>query len=508
MIGDLIPSGFRASLDPEGMVDAKSVRHLADAVARTLAAEGAQQGGVVAVEGADPFGWLVGMLAAWRNGCAVVPIHPSVPLARADYMRRTGRVTHRLRTPADRLEAASYAVKKIGSIVDDLPDDLAYILFTSGSTGDPKGVLVGHRAVERRLTGLATYADISESAEIASLTNPMFDISLAEVLLPLIVGCGLATPLASALRRPSELKHWLQGSGATLIQGTPTLFQLLQAAQWSPTATQTIWSAGEALPGPLAAWAARHAADVWNLYGPTEAVIYATAWHYSAPAEWAVMPIGQWLPGSHGELLPHDGLDDNYRRLREDHEIGELAIGGDITAIGYVRGDGISPLRFATVGAEKLYATGDLCSRDRAGTLHYLGRLDDQVKVRGYRIELGDVESAALRCSRIMRCAAFAMASGGLAAGKLAIAVVGTNVDVAAFRNELAVWLPEYMIPSAVFVRDDLPVTATGKTDRSKVAAELGGVKAHTGGQNVLPGDRIKHTIRNNQGLDESSLSD
>jgi non-ribosomal peptide synthetase component F len=390
------------------------------------------------------------------------------PAARAVYMRQTARVTHRLIIPKRRLESAAYEVMKIRSDTPRLPDNLAYILFTSGSTGRPKGVLVDHLALEQRLTGFASFAHVDQSAAIAALTSPIFDISLAETLLPLIIGCGLVAPTAAELRLPSELASWLPGSGATVIQGTPTLIQLLRAAQWRPSASQTVWSAGEALPGPLAAWTGERAAGLWNLYGPTETVIYATGWQqHSAEVGFAVTPIGRCLPGSYWRLLPVAEQD------IAGHAIGELAIGGDICAVGYLAQDGVIPLSKVTLAGQQLYRTGDLCSVDADGTLHYLGRLDDQVKVRGYRVELGEVEAAALRCTGITHCAAFTMASGGLDAGKLAIAVVGSNVNVANFRRELSMWLPDYMMPTAVFLCDDLPVTGTGKTDRLKIAAEM-----------------------------------
>jgi non-ribosomal peptide synthetase component F len=382
-----------------------------------------------------------------------------MPELRLSYMREIASVTHCILTPLRRLDADAYVIRtqpRPGQPAD-LPEGLAYILFTSGSTGAPKGVLVSHAALEQRLTSFAAFVGLAEAAQMAALTSPIFDISLAEMLLPVLVGCGLMVPPAEGLRAPTDIARWIRTCGATVIQGTPTLLQLLRSASWRPTPRHWIWSAGEALPGSLAKWVAEHTPSVWNLYGPTEAVIYATAWRWTGQPVPSVTPIGHWLPGTRGCLLP------NTR---------ELCIAGEILGDGYVGAAGWYPFPTVDIAGKSFYRTGDRCTRDDDGCYWFLGRLDNQVKVRGHRIELQEVEAIALTCAGVDQAVAFTMASGGIERGRLAIALVGHDVDVLTFRRQLSSRLPGYMIPTAVFIRPDLPLTASGKTNRQLVALQ------------------------------------
>lgn len=377
----------------------------------------------------------------------------------------------RTKTASDAAAAGS------GLAVDDAR--IAYLLFTSGSTGAPKGVAVGHAALCAYVDAVvARYPELDEHQRCSQFFEPTFDLSMHDMFVTWAVGACLYSVPRSALLLPTDFvnEHRL-----TVWFSVPSMAATLQRYRLlNPGALPAVKLAlfcGEALPGPLAAaWmAAAPNARSENLYGPTEATIACTAYRIrEEDRERAVIPIGEAFPAMDIAVVREDGT-----RCDID-EVGELWLGGAQLAFGYWRDPAQTAARFVDVRFDDLasprwYRTGDLAAIDPAGVAHFRGRADRQVKLRGYRIELQEVE-AHLReiCSapdRPVDVAVVAIsARSGEAAHGIAAFVASADFDARAALAAMKLRLPAYMVPSEIHRLDALPLNNNGKIDYPALA--------------------------------------
>lgn len=367
-----------------------------------------------------------------------------------------------------------------GLAVDDA--DMAYVLFTSGSTGVPKGVAVGHRALCAYVDAVRTlYPELDEQQRCTQLFEPTFDLSMHDMFVTWAVGACLYAVPRAALMMPTDfvnehrLTVWFSvPSMAAALQR----FRLLQPGSL-PTLRLALFC-GEALPGALAGrWlqAAPHA-RCDNIYGPTEATIACTGYRVSpTDAERAVVPIGVAFPAMEVAVVDEQG------QRCAPGESGELWLGGAQLAAGYWQDSEQTAARFverALPGrtSGRWYRTGDLARIEPDGTALFLGRIDRQIKLRGYRIELQEVE-AHLReaCSRPDSPAEVAVlpivAPGADAPSGLVAFVVCQQYDARQAMAAMKARLAPYMLPSEVIVVDALPLNSNGKTDYPALALIL-----------------------------------
>ncbi|HEX6293433.1 MAG TPA: amino acid adenylation domain-containing protein, partial [Herpetosiphonaceae bacterium] len=348
------------------------------------------------------------------------------------------------------------------------PDHLAYVLYTSGSTGRPKGVQISQRALVNFLCAMQRQPGLGPQDVLLAVTTIAFDIAGLELFLPLLVGARLVlVPRAEAIDG-ARLVALLDATGATVLQATPATWQLLLAAGWTGTPGLTALCGGEALPWELAEALLGRVARLWNLYGPTETTVWSAAGPVAAGA--GRVALGQ--PIANTQLYVVDG----QLRLVGLGTPGELLIGGHGVARGYHGRPALTAERFVPDGfggaaGARVYRTGDRVRYRADGTLEFLGRLDQQVKVRGYRIELGEIE-AVLRQHAAIREAVVVVRADTPGDARLVAYVVAhqepgadgsPGVVLGAFLRER---LPEYMVPSAFVVVEALPLTPNGKVDR------------------------------------------
>ncbi|MFE2568665.1 amino acid adenylation domain-containing protein, partial [Streptomyces mirabilis] len=344
------------------------------------------------------------------------------------------------------------------------PSHPAYVIYTSGSTGRPKGVIVTHRSV----AALAAWAKETFGprglAHVVASTSLNFDVSVFELLCPLLAGGGVEVV--------ADLPSLADGPGprrAGLLSGVPSVLSRVLGGDGAVEA-DTVVLAGEALPARTVRDIrdVMPAAEVANLYGPTEATVYATAWFAGGTVPDQAPPIGRPVARTRAYVL------DRLLRPQPPGVTGELYLGGGGLARGYLRRPGLTAARFVAdpFGAPggRMYRTGDLVRWSADGRLEYLGRVDQQVKVRGFRIELGEVEEALRRCTGVAEAAA--AVRGGDGHRRLAGYVVpapGARVEPEAVRRELGRTLPDYMVPAAVVVLPALPLNPNGKLDRGRL---------------------------------------
>ncbi len=351
-------------------------------------------------------------------------------------------------------------------------DRLAYIAFTSGSTGEPKGVCVPHRGVIRLVCG-ADYAGLGPGDRVLRLSPLAFDASTLELWGALLTGAALEVydePLPS----PSELGDFLVARGVSVAWLTAGLFRLLaEFAPQSAAGLRQILSGGDVVPHEhVARLLERHPGlVVTNGYGPTENTTFTTTHSVTRPQDSdGPLPIGTPVPGTGVHVL------DDRGRLLPPGAVGELYVSGDGLATGYLGDPEETARRFGRFSPdlpERLYRTGDLVRLDGHGRLRFLGRADDQVKLRGYRVEPAAVGGALARMPGIQDALVFAVGADS-ATKRLVAAVVpaeGARAEPAGLRRALAERLPTYMVPALWTVVDRLPLTRNGKVDRKALAA-------------------------------------
>ncbi|MGW4062900.1 non-ribosomal peptide synthetase [Amycolatopsis sp. NPDC004747] len=393
-------------------------------------------GGVAGICAPNSADLVVGVLGALKSGTAYVPLDPANPPQRqalilADAGARVVLTAGDVDLDGDTLALdapAVWADSPEENLAQPGPDDIAYVIYTSGSTGRPKGVQVGHRALATYLAW-AREAYPSLAGRALLHTSASFDLTVTTLLGPLTAGGSIVDS-----GRPD------------FVKATPTHLAVLPEESY-PTGDLVV--GGEALIGeavrPFTGIA------VTNEYGPTEATVGCVAHRLDGPVAGPVR-IGRPIPGTRAYVL-----DDRLRPVPPG-VAGQLHLAGDQLAHGYLGLPELTAQRFPDGPFGRMYATGDLARWRRDGTLEYLGRTDDQVKLRGFRIEPGEVEAALKELPEI-RDAAVAVREGTLVGY-----VVGT-ADGAA--DALRATLPEYLVPTVFVTLDALPVAASGKLDRA-----------------------------------------
>lgn len=357
---------------------------------------------------------------------------------------------------------------------DDGAGNLAYIFFTSGTTGAPKGVPISHDNVFAYLRGIRTLTDVTFDDRVMQAVDLTFDLSVHDIFLAWTSGACLysipenGTLLCTRFIEEHEGTHWLSvPSAAALVKQAGLL-----TAGCMPSLRYSFFC-GEALTGTVAeSWAAAApASQIINIYGPTEATVAFSAYRY-APGQAqppAVVSLGEPFPEQHMELFTDEG-----ESVRDG--VGEICLSGSQVTDGYWNAPEITSERFFRAEGRRWYRTGDLGRYIVGEGYAYLGRADRQVKLRGYRVELQEIENAVRKVTGCDLAAVipWPLDESGAALGCVAF-IVGGSIGQAADR--LGELLPDYMVPSGIQQLKEMPLNPNGKIDHRALA------------QTMLPGD-------------------
>ncbi|HEX5120927.1 MAG TPA: amino acid adenylation domain-containing protein [Pseudonocardiaceae bacterium] len=456
---------------------------LADGVAALLRAEGARPGDVVGICADRSPELIIALVAIVKCGCAYLPFDRSWPDERLHgvFLRAacrlvltdrpaelSGRFPDRRIVPLTRLW---HTAAGPGPTTPGRPDDIAYINFTSGSTGQPKGVPITHRAVAR-LTHGSRYARLDRDTVLLHMAPVHFDAATFEIWGALLCG-GTCVLYPATLPRISELGRLLRENRVTVVFLTTALFNvILDEAPEILDTVPTVLTGGEAHSlTHMDRAVRRYGPDkVVSVYGPTECTTFAT-YHPVRRLDPALpaLPIGLPIQNTRLYLVADD-------RLCAPGEPGEICLAGPGLTPGYLGMPDATRTSFADreIGgvAERLYRTGDRGYLLDDGNVVFQGRLDDQVKINGHRIELGEIAHFLDRHPDVRQC--FVTVTADPAGQRSLVAFVvpdGPGCTPQAIRDQLRVRLPEYMVPATIVLRDSLPLSGTGKVDRGSLLA-------------------------------------
>ncbi|UAW64147.1 non-ribosomal peptide synthetase [Mycoavidus sp. HKI] len=347
-------------------------------------------------------------------------------------------------------------------------DDIAYVIYTSGSTGRPKGIQISHRALSNFLQSMRDKPGILEQDRLLAVTTISFDIAGLEIYLPLITGATVVLASREDAMDGFALQRLLRDHQITMMQATPTTWQMLLESGWEGEPGLTILCGGEPLSRVLALRLLRCSTHVWNLYGPTETTIWSCIARVVADGDHAIEPIGEPIANTSIYIL-----DDELKPV-PNGMIGELCIGGDGVAVGYLNRPELNAEKFVRTGAGLLYRSGDQARLMSDGQLVFHGRADNQLKIRGFRVEAGEIEHVIRADQRIADCVVTVCnrsVDGSLEHVLTAYLVLVNKTPLtdalrSELRERLARALPAYMVPSIFMALDALPLTPNNKVDR------------------------------------------
>jgi len=415
---------------------------------------------------------VIGLVAILRAGAAYLPVdlaHPDQRLARILASAQPSCVL------ADDTAAARFAGYRVlvpsqwsagdaRELSDSVqPQDAAYVIYTSGSTGEPKGVLVEHRAIVNRLLWMRSHYRIDADARILQKTPATFDVSVWEFFLPLLCGATLVIAPPDLHRDPLALADLIRRARISIVHFVPSMLDAFLAV---PAARglrlRQVFTSGEALePALRDRFHATVYAELHNLYGPTEAAVDVSWWPAGRDDRSRPVPIGYPVWNTRLYVL------DARMRALPPGVPGDLYLGGVQLARGYLGRDDLTAERFLAdphVAGERIYRSGDVARWRADGAVEYLGRSDHQVKLRGLRIELGEID-AALRLQPGVERAETLLREDRPGERRLVAYVSGVALDPVALRAGLAARVPDYMVPAALVVVAQWPVTTNGKLD-------------------------------------------
>ncbi|MEZ6088052.1 MAG: amino acid adenylation domain-containing protein [Pirellulaceae bacterium] len=421
------------------------------------------------------------LLAVLRLGAAYVPVDDSSPKERLRRMLddagvvvyATDKVTddlplteHERVLQIDRASSVTFENGEDMPLVDHShPSDMAYILYTSGSTGEPKGVAVSNVAVVNFLCSMRQSPGISSTDRILALTSLTFDISVLEIFLPLISGATLVLGDAQLRTDGRSLARFLEAAQITIMQATPTGWSLLLANDWQGKRDLKALCGGEPMPRQLARGLLQRVGCLWNLYGPTETTVWSSLQRIDSAR--SNPSIG--FPIANTQMYC---LDDDLSPTPIGIP-GEIYIAGAGLAEGYFNDPrrtaaSFIPNPFAGAKGERMYRTGDWGRRIGNGQFQFLRRIDRQVKLRGHRIELSEIEHVLVQHSAIQH-AIVQPAADDRSLLAWIVVEAGQQLNVEKLRTHLAKHLPHSMIPGKYIQIDALPVLSSGKLDRAKL---------------------------------------
>ncbi len=486
----------------------------ADRLAGLLGSLGVKPGSLVATFLDRSLETIVAFLGILKAGCAYVPLDPAYPRERVAFMLEDTAAPVILTcsdlTPALPSTSAAVVTLDAGWGADPAPfervvfppgtkvdgESLAYVIYTSGSTGKPKGVTVPHRGVVRLVLD-NHYTPLDESRVFLQLAPVSFDAATLEIWGPLLHGGVCVLYPGCGVPDLEKLQRILVRTGVTSMWLTSSLFNLvIDRAPETLRSVKEVLAGGEALSVAHIKKALELLPDTQlvNGYGPTESTTFTCCYRIPRRLDPALSSIPIGTPIAHTDVYLLDG----EKRPVRDGEIGDLYIGGDGLATGYLNRPELTRERFvanpfSSDPASRLYLTGDRARRLPDGNIEFCGRLDDQVKISGHRIELGEIETALGEVTGVREAVVLAREDNP-GDKRLVAYLTGADLSAGKLRSSLESRLPSYMVPAAFVILDALPLSPMGKVDR-KALPKPGGKRPDLEQAYVAPTSALEKAL-------------
>lgn len=425
---------------------------------------------------------VVAVIAVFKAGCCYLPMDPSFPDDRLNYMfedsgaralisqsNLSGKFSH-IETQlvlVDKEEEVMSLNSKRNPETRISNQSIAYLIYTSGSTGRPKGVLVHHEAVVNFLLSMSKEPGITTEDRLLAVTTLSFDISVLELFLPLITGAELVLASSDQVTDGRSLGEIVRNHDITILQATPATWTLLLSEGWRGKKNMKALCGGEALPPYLVQNLLPMVKELWNMYGPTETTVWSSCCQITDPDE--TITVGKPINNTTINIL-----DSNNRQLPVG-VIGEVAIGGMGVTKGYHNRPELTEEKFTRLEEGMIYKTGDQGRLLENGTLEILGRIDNQVKLRGFRIEPGEIEAVISGLAgvkeTVVKIHRFDEKDERL------VAFLNIDSDFAMPREQIVESisrkLPAYMIPSFFQTSEEFPRLPNGKINKKALVLEI-----------------------------------
>lgn len=445
-------------------------------LAQYLKAQGVESGDFIAVSFSRSPELLYTLLAIMQCGAAYLPLDPEYPKERLEFMLNDSGAKVLITSKTLFASLPSWPqtlfVEDIIESLDEYstlplsytvsPEKMAYILYTSGSTGNPKGVPITHKNLVNFLCSMGQEPGISENDRLLSITTISFDIAGLELYLPLIKGATLVMADHETARDGRLLLELVKSEKINFLQATPTTWSMLLDSGWSEKLPIKALCGGEAMPADLAKELLTKCDTLWNVYGPTETTIWSSLKQIKSDKK--LITIGKPIGNTQIYIINEQG------NLVAPGNIGEIVIGGDGVAKGYWNRPELTAEKFIknrfSTKEDVIYRTGDLGKLLSDNEIECLGRVDQQVKIRGHRIEPGEVEQALLALEGIKSAVVLANENFLVAHIVPDISVENAEIQVPMWRESLASRLPAQLIPHDFNVLEKIPTTLNGKIDR------------------------------------------
>ncbi|UHA73609.1 non-ribosomal peptide synthetase [Paenibacillus sp. 481] len=479
----------------------------ANQLARTLRNNGVQPDQLVGIMVERSLDMLVGIFAILKAGGAYVPIDPAYPAERIRYIlddsnaqvivlqrhlqeRIAGGHADGLAAKPIWLEdEASYDMDSTNLTPITSPDHAVYVLYTSGTTGQPKGVVIEHKNAINTVSWYYKQYIQPLNPHVLLTAEYTFDPSVEQIFATLLHGATLHGIKKENLLQPDVVAQYLGKHAINLLDTSPILMQELLVDRERIESLQVVICGGERLEDRLKDKIVQQGYTLYNHYGPTETTVDALVSRCEADVK---VSLGKPIPNTQVYIL------NEQQHLQPIGVIGELYIAGKGVARGYVNRPELTEEKFVDnpfVSGQRMYRTGDLARWLPNGNVEFIGRIDDQVKIRGYRIELGEVEAQLAKVTSVKEAAVIVIAdeAGHKQLCAYFVAEAEHELTVSELRSELSQALPTYMVPSYFMQVDKMPLTSNGKLDRKALPAPEGGIQ--TGVEYVAPRTAVEQAL-------------
>lgn len=418
------------------------------------------------------------LLGILKSGRPYIPLDPAFPVERLNYIVENSQSKILINEKDYFLNTADdvsvVSMENIFERIDAFecksenvvsPEDTAYIIYTSGSTGNPKGVEIGHQSLLNFLTSIQEKPGVNSNDLLFSVTTYSFDISILEFFTPLISGAALYIANQKVLSDVHLIMERLEAIQPTIIQATPSFYQMLFNAEWQGDKKLKVLCGGDLLSEALAEKLIDHSSELWNMYGPTETTIWSSIKKIEYPKD--ASNIGKPIHNTQFYIL------DQYLSPKPVGTIGAIYIAGEGLAKGYYKNEVLTNQKFIVNpfdATSLLYETGDVGKWNEKGEIEFLGRNDNQVKIRGYRIELGDIESQLNQIPGVRDSVVIAKKGEQQDAFLVAYILKSEEeTDSNTINTALKMSLPYYMIPNTIIHLEEFPLTPNQKVDRKSL---------------------------------------